>query len=1734
MRESIVQFDGTMSKEESTVRIMLKKLVKFKDNTKKSVARLKSAEMVGARLELLERTWNDFSTAWNEWELKDDEEKTDDISDDDHDTAEAEYVMAKGELYAMMTAITGHAAYVGAAAPVQAQVANGAQGNGNNIRMKAIDAPTFSGELESWVSFRDLFRSVVITNHALSDIQRLQYLRTSCQGKAAELIEGIELAAGNFNVAWEALTHRYENERLLISRMIERLLDVPKMTRECPNELARLLDGTNQCLRSLVVMKRPTDGWDDWLVVQTTRKLDFATRQAWEKSIAATTEMPTFRALNEYLSGVMRAFEAVKGLNKATNMTRSVTNKTAHTHVIATGSKGGCFMCNGAHGLYNCEAFRSQTVDARRAFAESKHLCFNCLSTTNHGARHCNSRYKCRECQQNHHTLLHEPNSHARQPQQEPANATNESSRVRVSHVCQSTPVPDPKETMLPTAWVTVVSQGGRLLRMRALIDQASQVSVISRPALQRLGLKWNQTDIALQGVGESDAGKMYGCVRFAIAAGEKSEHMLDVRALVLASVTADLPNVSVMKSAHPLITSLQLADEQYWQSGRIDLLLGAPLFYELLLEGVRKADGLIAQETVFGWMLTGSAVSNKQSTTAISCVTQVQLDGLLRRFWEQEETEQKRILSDDDAMCEAIYNRTTKRGDDGRYIVELPFRQGGRELGVSQNGAVRRLQQMERRGEQYPQMYEGYKQFMATYLNLGHMEAIPADQIDTHPHCYLPHHAVFKPESTSTKLRVVFDATASTANGKGLNDYLLIGPRLQETLNFILMRWRLQKIAISADIEKMYRQIWVAPAHRDYQRIVWREQKSDEIQHFRLKTVTYGTASAPYVAVKTIQRLAEDERHRFPLAAHAVLNDFYVDDCLSGANTVEKAMELKEELLRMMEAGGLRLLKWSSNSSELLQSLPAEYIECRAPLLIDEDSSTNDSSSIKALGIHWHPASDEFGFKVNQAAISKSTTKRQVLSEIAKLFDPLGFLAPVIITAKTMMQQLWMTGLAWDDVLPDEVCAKWHAFQQQLVQLEKVRVKRWCGFNGRECAMQLHGFSDASQIAYAACVYVRVEQPDGSITVTLLTAKTKVAPVKQQSIPRLELNGAVLLARLMADCRQALRCPEVIGVAWTDSMVVLAWLRRHANIWPTFVANRVSEIQSTMNLTCWRHVPGEDNPADVASRGIMPAQIREHALWWAGPTWLRSESSCWPQQTPIEVDDGVLEKKKTVSCQVVQSVAMCGLTRRFSTLRRLLRVTAYCRRMMPCYRSGELTLNAAELEAARLVWVRQAQCHDFGNVSQLVQDGRGLQKKQLHKLNPFVDDKGIMRVGGRLVNAALGYEERHPAILMAKNDVAQLIITDAHERVFHSGPQNTSNYIHQRYWLLNERREVRKVVHRCVTCAKSRPKVQQQLMGDLPAARVRVSRPFLHTAMDFAGPIWSRTTRGRGQKAHKSWIAVFVCLNTKATHLELVSELSTAAFIAAFRRFISRRGLCAHVYCDNGTNFVGANREMREQLATCVRDEQWRMILADSGTTYHFSPPGSPHFNGLAEATVRMAKTAMRKVIGDTKLTFEEMSTFLSQVEAALNSRPLCAVPSDGNDINALTPGHFLVGQPLTAVPEPDATNERLATGDRWHLVQQLTQHFWRRWSREYLHQLQQRTKWAAVKRNVKVGDIVLVHDELLHCTKWKMGRVVETHPGEDGHVRVVSIRTATGTLKRAIVKVSVLPINDDNDMHE
>ena len=459
--------------------------------------------------------------------------------------------------------------------------------------------------------------------------------------------------------------------------------------------------------------------------------------------------------------------------------------------------------------------------------------------------------------------------------------------------------------------------------------------------------------------------------------------------------------------------------------------------------------------------------------------------------------------------------------------------------------------------------------------------------------------------------------------------------------------------------------------------------------------------------------------------------------------------------------------------------------------------------------------------------------------------------------------------------------------------------------------------------------------------------------------------------------------------------------------------------------------------------------------------------------------------------------------------------------------------LSAAERKRASNFIISYIQNVFFSDELQCLKSDKPLKgTSKLCSLHPFIDTDGLLRVGGRIQNSDLTYNAKHPIILPADHQFCKLLVNDFHIKHLHAGLSLLATIINQNYWIIKGKKLMKRCINKCVTCHRYRTLSNEQLMGSLPPQRVRLDRPFLHCGLDYAGPITLKFNKGRGTKTTKGYIALFVCMAVKAYHIEAVSDLTSEAFIGALRRFVARRGVPSCIYSDNGSNFVGAKRKISD-LQRIIRENQNNKEIMDffskSFIKWKMIPPASPHFGGIWEAGIKAVKFHLKRVIGETILTFEELSTLLSQVEAVLNSRPLIKVSdSDINSLEALTPSHFLAGDVITSLPDREKILE-LKLLSRWELVQKIKCSFWKRFQREYLSSLQQRSKWTKKQSNIKIGDLVLVKEDNVPPGMWPLGKIISVHPGNDGLIRVVTVKTAKSILKRPIVKLAPLPIDQE-----
>ncbi|XP_026471394.1 uncharacterized protein LOC113375674 [Ctenocephalides felis] len=580
------------------------------------------------------------------------------------------------------------------------------------------------------------------------------------------------------------------------------------------------------------------------------------------------------------------------------------------------------------------------------------------------------------------------------------------------------------------------------------------------------------------------------------------------------------------------------------------------------------------------------------------------------------------------------------------------------------------------------------------------------------------------------------------------------------------------------------------------------------------------------------------------------------------------------------------------------------------------------------------------------------------------------------------------------------------------------------------------------------------------------------------------------------------------------------------------FVSNRVAEILDLTPGIAWRHVCSKENAADIVSRGVKtPLELIDCNLWWHGPAWLLQDSSNWPNRFAGDVKEAIPERKVlATTVGNTRNELLEDLVAKCSRFSKLVRVVAFCIRWINIIRLKQRgLLSVSELNTATKRIFYMVQRDVFGNIGEQLKLGKQSNASlgKLKALNPFVDAGDLLRVGGRLENADIPYDQKHPVILPKGNVVIDMFVRFEHERLLHAGTQTVLANIRLKYWPIDGRNTIKQVIHQCVKYARFRATSAEQLMGSLPKDRVTAYRPFQVVGVDFAGRVLLQSSRLRKAQRTKAYISLFVCMATKAIHIELVSSLSTEAFLAALRRFIARRGCCLVIHSDNGRNFVGAKTELK-QLAKLFMSEKSKneLISASSrlGITWQFTPSHAPHFGGLWEGSIKVMKHHIRRIIGSYCLTYEEYMTVLTQIEAVLNSRPNLALTDDSTDAAYISPGHFIIGSALTALPEP-FIDTNVKTIKLHQQMASMRNQFWAIWSKQYLSNLQKRAKWSQPQPNINIDDIVLLKEDNVPPLQWPIARVVDTKPGKDGKVRVVSIKTSSGVYTRPITKIVPLP---------
>ncbi|XP_052752368.1 uncharacterized protein LOC128200991 [Galleria mellonella] len=1588
----------------------------------------------------------------------------------------------------------------------------------SNMKLPRIIIKPFDSRIENWVSFIQLFDSLIHCKE-IAPVEKLHYLLSNVQGEALDLIKNYPLCDENYLLAYNTLKHKYEQKRVIATVFYERLLNCESVKSKSSLELNRICRTFKENLDILSKYQLPDSNFMLFNLLWS--KLDAVTREAFELQLDSNVDIPKYENLINFIEKRSRALE-----NSNTSKSNIITSKpTIGSKPSLIVPSVNCIACSSSsHSVEKCSKFNSLSPFERFSLIKENKLCIGCFRPS-HIVKNCRTFSNCSKCKYGHHTLLHFDKG-------DNTELSPQASAVTTTLAVLGTET----QVLFSTAVVLIKTKLNKWTPIRILLDSASACNFITHTCARKLGLHIGNTKQSVSGIGHVSADTLGSVACEIIPSNGDVTCKFSFEAFVLPKICSDMPSGQIDVSAWKHILDLDLADPSFHIPGPIDMLVSVNILTSALQEGLVKGNvgQPIAVSTVFGWVVMGECATHVDSyrshrvssSTNNDClfVSSWSLDSNIKRFWELETIDPPKsvVLSKSELSCENYMNASYCRSPEGRMVVPLTFvdPQAKPKFCNSREIALKRLLNLERKFKTNPLFRTAYVKFMDDYFQSGHMEEVEPPSSNDGNFYYIPHHGVMRPDSATTPLRTVFDASAKDTTGRSLNDSLLPGPKLQKNIFDLLVRFRWHAVVFTADIKQMYRQFLVHLRDCDYQRILWRPSPNDPVRDFRLLTVTYGVSCAPYQALWCIARLAKEFSSLASRGSAVLARDTYVDDVVSGADSVENALQIRQELVEILSSGHLHLRKWTSNCPEFLEKVSDSDLYSEQL----RDFEDVRDVSVKILGLSWFPGDDLFTFKTSSS--DTRCTKRSILSDIARIFDPLGLLAPVVFLAKYLIQLLWLSGVDWDSDAPVTISQEWSKFKSQLSSLSSFSIPRRMVESFE--SLQLHGFCDASERGYCAVIYCRVVKNDGSVVVRLCCAKSKVAPLRKCSIPRLELLAAVLLSDLICSFVDALKefYPFSNIYAWSDSTVALTWIRACPSKWKTFVANRVVNIQEKVPPQNWHHVSGFENPADCGSRGLLPVDLVQNTLWWAGPAWLSNPEVSWPH-SEMSFDQAAADEQKIYSLFTASNMSFIDdLLNRFSSLQRALRILAYCFRYIHNLQNPMLknncNLSGAEINQAFRFLVRHVQERCFASeFCSLSKEGSSLSiSKPIRKLSPFLDEHGLLRVGGRLSRGGLTCDVKHPILLPRSHGLTTLVIEECHHRFVHPGVRALKGLLSQEFWMLSSRRAIHAVVSSCVECFRARPGVAAPpIMGDLPACRVGQVGPFSVSAVDCAGPFDIGLGRGRGTRAFESYVCVFVCTAAGAVHLELVSELTAEACLAALGRFIARRGRCFRLISDQGGNFIGAANVLHGLLRSAAHVERIEFV---------FDPPGGPHFSGLAEAGVKSVGTHLSRVVGVQRLAFEEFCAVLARMEAMLNSRPLSPISSDPNDFSVLTPGHFLTMEPLTILPESNLVDIKLGPLQRWKLLQKIHQDFWRKWHLEYLHTLQSRLKWYNKQQEIDVGTLVLIVNEQCSPMKWRIGRVVKLHRGTDGVCRVVTIRTNSGECKRPVVKLCPLPLSN------
>ena len=1362
--------------------------------------------------------------------------------------------------------------------------------------------------------------------------------------------------------------------------------------------------------------------------------------------------------------------------------------------------------------------------------------------------------------------------------------------------------------TRLETIVVSILNpKTDEICKVRLLLDTGSSHSFIQSFDVERLGLTVvDRRKIGVQPFGSSVDVRERNIISVQIIYQlheSQCNKIIDIKVIAVPTICNQINSYSISENQKTEIDllNLQLADPEASQDGllNIDLLIGQDYFHDIV-EGskLHLSSGLVMTKTIAGYAMGGlvnksfDCVPCEPLPISLCIVNHSASFAEMSLEAEQQTLDQFVSLenigispTESSPILDSFNNTIQKNGN--RYTIELPKKHEIlAQLMTNFPQVFRRLKsgwaKMNRPSQN--ELKTKYIEIMEDQIEKGILEEViclgTMSDIEWHlqnnpkyydsiavPHGipvhYLPHFPVQKASDGS--YRLVYDAKARPFKGHlSLNDCLEKGPSLINSLGDILIKFRLKKFVCKGDIAKAFLQIEVNEEDRDLLRLLWIRQ--DKVHIFRFARLPFGLTSSPFILAATLKYHLE-RSNLPPDLVKDILESFYVDDLVLSSDSAEELEERRLIIFKRLLEVGMLLRKWNTNHPSLRKSFQSD----NEPL---PDMET-------VLGLVWNVLEDTVNVNGDRikCKANAACTKRGVYSSMAQIFDPIGLLSPYVFSCKLLVRDLWKRGLNWDDQLPTELSERWDCWRSELDLLKGFTLPRYIGLL-KFTKQRLHGFCDASGLGFGAVIYLVTFTKDHVVS-HLVTSKTRIAPSKITSVPRLELCSAVLLANLMTSVARLFKELDDTNIHFhTDSADVLYWLRSgsltQSNDQTHFVSNRLNKIKQVSHSKQWHHVGSKMNPADIASRGSSLEKLSHNNLWLHGPTFIKEETlgpqthidmTTVPQGVRAETNHvRILMSKVQPVTSGLNEIISLEYTNDYNKLMRLTNIVLKVAdtwlqkiknkipsqenkpkneqtKLRTKWRHKDLKsisllskIGFIDTDEAELRWVREVQQQHFSELLHMCQGASDMvsskTKSRCKNLRVFYDkDLKVLKIKTRLPYSELDESTINPILLPTESKLTSMLITSVHKRLLHAGVGQTLTALRGEFWFASGRREVSKVVNKCITCRKATGKTfALPPFPDLPEFRVQRCDPFLHVGIDFAGP-FSVTLGGDGIKAY---ILIITCAATRAVWFEDTQGLSAYDFLLALKRFTGRRGFPRTIVSDNAKTFECCHKK----LTAIFNNKEVQKYLSEHRIKlkfdWKFYCERAPWQGGFIERMVGNFKTIAKKIIGSSKMSYQEFATVVVEAESIINSRPLTYNYNSPDEESPLTPSQLLYGYNLTEIPPmrkdqhhliPEVTGT--STLQRFWFLESVKTSFWNRWSKEYLTSLSDVHLKEARDKGVQavptVGEVVLLKKENTPRMKWKLARVIEAKVNpRDGKVRTCVVRTVNDEGKPSILNRS------------